>query len=299
MLTVRLKLPVPPPNLASLTHFQPCQICSIEDVAEHSDAPFWFQLYFMRDHDFSKRLVQRARDAGCSALVLTLDLQILGQRHKDIKNGLSTPPKLTIKNMIDMAMHPRWCMGMLGTKGRYFGNIVGHVDGVSDMSSLGAWTAEQFDPRLDWDDIKRIQDWWGGKIILKGILDREDAEMAAKTGADAIVVSNHGGRQLDGAPSSISMVSEIAQAVGNDIEVWMDGGIRTGQDILKAWALGARGTMLGRSYLYGLGAGGEAGVTQALEIMKKELDVTMALCGHRDIHNVDRSILRDNTIPRP
>ena len=274
-------------------------ICSIEDVAEHSDAPFWFQLYFMRDHDFSKRLVQRARDAGCSALVLTLDLQILGQRHKDIKNGLSTPPKLTIKNMIDMAMHPRWCMGMLGTKRRYFGNIVGHVDGVSDMSSLGAWTAEQFDPRLDWDDIKRIQDWWGGKIILKGILDREDAEMAAKTGADAIVVSNHGGRQLDGAPSSISMVSEIAQAVGNDIEVWMDGGIRTGQDILKAWALGARGTMLGRSYLYGLGAGGEAGVTQALEIMKKELDVTMALCGHRDIHNVDRSILRDNTIPRP
>lgn len=274
-------------------------ICSIEDVAEHSDAPFWFQLYFMRDHDFSKRLVHRARDAGCSALVLTLDLQILGQRHKDIKNGLSTPPKLTIKNMIDMAMHPRWCMGMLGTKRRYFGNIVGHVKGVSDMSSLGAWTAEQFDPRLDWDDIKRIQDWWGGKIILKGILDREDAEMAAKTGADAIVVSNHGGRQLDGAPSSISMVSEIAQAVGKDIEVWMDGGIRTGQDILKAWALGARGTMLGRSYLYGLGAGGEAGVVQALEIMMKELDVTMALCGHRDIHNVDRSILRDNTIPRP
>ena len=273
-------------------------ICSIEDVAEHSDAPFWFQLYFMRDHDFSKRLVQRARDAGCSALVLTLDLQILGQRHKDIKNGLSTPPKLTIKNLIDMAMHPRWCMGMLGTKRRYFGNIVGHVDGVSDMSSLGAWTAEQFDPRLDWDDVKRIQDWWGGKIILKGILDREDAEMAAKTGADAIVVSNHGGRQLDGAPSSISMVSEIAQAVGRDIEVWMDGGIRTGQDILKAWALGARGTMLGRSYLYGLGAGGEAGVTQALEIMKKELDVTMALCGHRDIHNVDHNILRDNTVPR-
>ena len=273
-------------------------ICSIEDVAEHSDAPFWFQLYFMRDHDFSKRLVQRARDAGCSALVLTLDLQILGQRHKDIKNGLSTPPKLTMKNIIDMAMHPRWCMGMLGTKRRYFGNIVGHVKGVSDMSSLGAWTAEQFDPRLDWDDIKRIQDWWGGKIILKGILDREDAEMAAKTGADAIVVSNHGGRQLDGAPSSISMVAEIAEAVGKDIEVWMDGGIRTGQDILKAWALGARGTMLGRSYLYGLGAGGEAGVTQALEIMKKELDVTMALCGHRDIHNVDRNILRDNTIPR-
>ena len=273
-------------------------ICSIEDVAEHSDAPFWFQLYFMRDHDFSKRLVQRAKDAGCSALVLTLDLQILGQRHKDLKNGLSTPPKLTIKNMIDMAMHPRWCMGMLGTKRRQFGNIVGHVKGVSDMSSLGAWTAEQFDPRLNLDDIKRIQDWWGGKIILKGILDVEDAEMAAQTGADALVVSNHGGRQLDGAPSSISMVSEIANAVGNDIDVWMDGGIRSGQDILKAWALGAKGTMLGRSYVYGLGAGGETGVSQALDIIKKELDITMALCGHRDIHDVDRSILRDNTIPR-
>lgn len=272
-------------------------ICSIEDVAAHSDAPFWFQLYFMRDHDFSKRLVQRARDAGCTALVLTLDLQILGQRHKDIKNGLSTPPKLTLKNILDMAMHPRWCLGMLGTPRRQFGNIVGHVKGVSDMSSLGAWTAEQFDPRLDWDDIKRIQDWWGGKIILKGILDVEDAEMAAKTGADAIVVSNHGGRQLDGAPSSISMVSEIAQAVGQDIEVWMDGGIRSGQDILKAWALGARGTMLGRSYVYGLGAGGETGVAKALDIMKKELDTTMALCGHRDIHDVGRHILRDSTIP--
>lgn len=272
-------------------------ICSIEDVAEHSDAPFWFQLYFMRDHDFSKRLVQRARDAGCSALVLTLDLQILGQRHKDIKNGLSTPPKLTIKNIIDMAMHPRWCLGMLGTKRRQFGNIVGHVQGVSDMSSLGAWTAEQFDPRLDWDDIKRIQDWWGGKIILKGILDVDDAEKAAKTGADAIVVSNHGGRQLDGAPSSISMVADIAKAVGNDIEVWMDGGIRSGQDILKAWALGARGTMLGRSYIYGLAAQGEAGVTKSLDIMKKELDTTMALCGHRDIHHVDRDILLKKTIP--
>ncbi len=272
-------------------------VCSIEDVAEHTSAPFWFQLYFMRDHDFSKRLVHRARDAGCSALVLTLDLQILGQRHKDIKNGLSTPPKLTIKNIIDMAQHPRWCMGMLGTKRRQFRNIVGHVDGISDMSSLGAWTAEQFDPRLDWDDVKRIQDWWGGKIILKGILDVEDAEMAAKTGAEAIVVSNHGGRQLDGAPSSISMVPEIAAAVGDQVEVWMDGGVRSGQDILKAWALGARGTMLGRSYIYGLGAEGEEGVTKSLEIMKKELDVTMALCGHRDIHNVDKNILRPTTIP--
>lgn len=267
-------------------------ICSIEDIAEHTTAPFWFQLYFMRDHDFSKRLVARAKAAGCSALVLTLDLQVLGQRHKDIKNGLSSPPKLTMKNLLDMALHPRWCMGMVSTHRRQFGNIVGHVDGISDMSSLGAWAAEQFDPRLDWDEVKRIQDWWGGKLILKGILDVEDAEIAARTGADAIVVSNHGGRQLDGAPSAISMVSEIANAVGKEIEVWMDGGIRTGQDILKAWALGARGTMLGRSYIYGLAAGGEAGVTKSLEILRKELDITMALCGHRDINQVDQTILR-------
>lgn len=273
-------------------------ICSIEDVAEHSPAPFWFQLYFMRDYDFSKRLLARARDAGCSALVLTLDLQILGQRHKDIKNGLSTPPKLTLSNIIDMARHPRWCLGMLGAKRRHFGNIVGHVQGVSDMSSLASWTVDQFDPRLDWDDVKRIQDWWGGKVILKGIMDVEDAEMAARTGADAIVVSNHGGRQLDGAPSSIAMLPEIADAVGKDIEVWMDGGIRTGQDILKARALGARGTMLGRAYVYGLGAAGQTGVEQALEIIRKELDTTMALCGHRDIEAVDRSILRPNTIPQ-
>ncbi|MGC6411237.1 MAG: alpha-hydroxy acid oxidase [Candidatus Puniceispirillaceae bacterium] len=272
-------------------------ICSIEDVAEHTSAPFWFQLYFMRDHDFSKRLLDRARDAGCSALMLTLDLQILGQRHKDIKNGLSTPPKLTLKNIIDMASRPKWCMGMLGTKRRQFGNIVGHVKGVSDMSSLASWTADQFDPRLDWDDVKRIQDWWGGKIILKGIMDEEDAEMAVKTGADALIVSNHGGRQLDGAPSSISMLPEIAKAVGEDIEVWMDGGIRQGQDILKAWALGAKGTLIGRSFLYGLGAMGEEGVAKALSILHKELDVSMALCGHRDIQNVDRAILRENTIP--
>ena len=272
-------------------------ICSIEDVAEHTSAPFWFQLYFMRDHDFSKRLLDRARDAGCSALMLTLDLQILGQRHKDIKNGLSTPPKLTLKNLIDMASRPKWCMGMLGTKRRQFGNIVGHVKGVSDMSSLASWTADQFDPRLDWDDVKRIQDWWGGKIILKGIMDEEDAEMAVKTGADALIVSNHGGRQLDGAPSSINMLPEIAKAVGDDIEVWMDGGIRQGQDILKAWALGAKGTLIGRSFLYGLGAMGEEGVAKALSILHKELDVSMALCGHRDIQNVDRTILRENTIP--
>ena len=274
-------------------------VCSIEDVAEHTNAPFWFQLYFMRDHDFSRRLLARARDAGCSALVLTLDLQILSQRHRDIKNGLSTPPKLTIRNMIDLAMHPRWCMGMLGTKRRQFGNIVGHVEGITDMSSLGAWTAEQFDPRLDWDDVKRIQDWWGGKIILKGILDAEDADMAARTGADAIVVSNHGGRQLDSASSSISILPEIVDAVGDKVEVWMDGGIRSGQDILKAWALGARGTMIGRAFTWGLGAGGRAGVSQALEIMRKEMDTTMALCGHRDITRVGRSILREETIPTP
>lgn len=273
-------------------------VCSIEDLAEHCDQPFWFQLYFMRDHEFSKRLLDRARDAGCTALVLTLDLQVLGQRHKEIKNGLTTPPKLTVKNIADMLRHPRWCLGMLGTKRRSFGNVVGHAKGVSDLSSLSSWSAEQFDPRLDWDAVRRIQDWWGGKIILKGILDVEDAELAVKTGADAIVVSNHGGRQLDGAPSTIAMLPEIASAVGGDIEVWMDGGIRSGQDILKAWALGARGIMLGRSYIYGLAAQGEAGVRKSLEIIKKELDVTMALCGHRDINNVKRDILRESSIPK-
>ena len=270
-------------------------ICSIEEVARNTAKPFWFQLYFMRDHDFSRRLLDRARDAGCSALVLTLDLQILAQRHRDVKNGLSTPPKLTARNLVDMAMHPRWCMGMLATRNRDFGNIVGHVDGVSDMSSLSSWAAEQFDPRLDWDDVKRIQDWWGGKVILKGILDAEDAEMAARAGAEAIVVSNHGGRQLDGAPSSIAVLPEIVSCIGRKAEVWMDGGIRSGQDVLKAWALGARGVMIGRSYIWGLGAGGKAGVGQALEIIRKELDTTMALCGHRDIQDVDTSILRGKT----
>ena len=268
-------------------------ICSIEDVAEHSPDPFWFQLYVMKDHDFAKRLIARAKAAGCSALMLTLDLQILGQRHKDIKNGLSSPPKLTLKNILDMAMRPRWCMNMLQTPRRTFGNIVGHVDGVSDTSRLSAWVGEQFDLQLNWDDVERIRDWWGGKLILKGILDAEDATMAAKTGADALIVSNHGGRQLDGAESSIAMLSEIEAAVGKDIEVWMDGGIRSGQDILKAVALGAKGTLLGRSFLYGLGAGGEAGVTKALEILHKELDMTMALCGHRDIHKVSRDILHN------
>ncbi|MGC6530491.1 MAG: alpha-hydroxy acid oxidase [Candidatus Puniceispirillaceae bacterium] len=267
-------------------------ICSIEEVADKSPDPFWFQLYVMKDHDFAKRLVDRAKAAGCSALMLTLDLQILGQRHKDLKNGLSTPPKLTIKNIADMATKPRWCLGMLGTKNRKFGNIHGHVTGVTDMSSLGSWVSEQFDLQLDWDDVKRIRDWWGGKLIIKGILDAEDAKTAIQSGADALIVSNHGGRQLDGADSSIAILPEVVEAVGNDIEVWMDGGIRSGQDVLKAVALGAKGTLIGRSFLYGLGADGKAGVTKALEIIHKELDMTMALCGHRDIHNVTRDILR-------
>ena len=268
-------------------------ISSIEDVATQTNAPFWFQLYVMRDHDFVKRLINRAKAAECSALMLTLDLQILGQRHKDIKNGLTTPPKMTFKNILDMAIRPRWCFGMLGTPRRSFGNIVGHVEGVSDMTKLSSWVGEQFDLQLDWDDVARIKEWWGGKLIIKGILDAEDAMMAAKSGADALIVSNHGGRQLDGAESSIAMLPEIVAAVGQDIEVWMDGGIRSGQDILKAVALGAKSTLTGRAFLYGLGAAGQAGVTKALEIMHKELDMSMALCGHRDILNVDRNILRN------
>ena len=269
-------------------------ICSIEDVADNSPEPFWFQLYVMKDHDFAKRLVDRAKAAGCSALVLTLDLQIMGQRHKDLKNGLSTPPKLTLKNIANMATKPRWCLNMLGTQRRKFGNIHGHVEGVTDMSSLGSWVSEQFDLRLDWDDVKRIKDWWGGKLIIKGILDAEDAKLAAKSGADALVVSNHGGRQLDGADSSIAILPEVVAAVGDEIEVWMDGGIRSGQDLLKAVALGAKGTMLGRAFVYGLGADGKPGVQKALEIIHKELDMTMALCGHRDIKDVTRDILRDS-----
>ena len=267
-------------------------ICSIEDVAKHSQAPFWFQLYVMRDHDFSKRLVARAKAAGCSALMLTLDLQIMGQRHKDLKNGLTAPPRLTAKNIINMATKPRWCMGMLATNRRKFGNIHGHVSGVKDMSSLTSWVADQFDLRLDWDDVKRIKDWWGGKLIIKGILDAEDAQLAAQSGADALIVSNHGGRQLDGADSSIAVLPEIVAAVGKDIEVWMDGGIRSGQDILKAKALGAQGTLIGRSFLYGLGADGKKGVSKTLEILHSELDKTMALCGHRDINNITRDIIR-------
>ena len=267
-------------------------VCSIEDVAKHSSAPFWFQLYVMRDHEFSKKLVERAKAAECSALVVTLDLQLLGQRHKDIKNGLSTPPKLTLKNIINMATKPAWCLGMMGTRRHHFGNIVGHVDGVSDLSSLSSWVGDQFDLALDWDDIARIRDWWGGKLILKGIMDPEDAKQAQKIGADALVVSNHGGRQLDGAETSIAMLPEVAAAVGDKIDVWMDGGIRSGQDVLKAIALGAKGVMIGRAFLYGLGANGKQGVTDALQIIHKELDYTTAMCGHRDIHNVDRQIIR-------
>ena len=269
-------------------------ICSIEDVAENTTEPFWFQLYVMRDRDFIGRLIDRAKAAGCSALVLTLDLQILGQRHKDIKNGLSTPPKPTLKNLINLATKPRWCMGMLGTQRRTFRNIAGHAKGVTDLSSLSSWTAEQFDPALNWDDVKWIQDRWGGKLILKGILDPEDAAMAVRSGADALIVSNHGGRQLDGALSSIEALPAIVDAVGTRMEVLFDGGIRSGQDVLKALALGAHGTFIGRAFLYGLGAGGEAGVTQALDIIRKELDVSMAMCGLRDVTEVDERILARN-----
>ena len=267
-------------------------ICSIEDVAkETGNHPFWFQLYVMRDRDFIERLIDRAKAANCSALVLTLDLQIIGQRHKDLKNGLSAPPKLTIPNMLNMMTKPRWGLGMLGTSRRQFGNIVGHVKGVENMGSLSEWTSKQFDPTLTWADVEWIRKRWGGKLILKGIQDAEDAQLAVDSGADALIVSNHGGRQLDGAPSSISALPGIVEAVGNRIEVHMDGGILSGQHVLKAMALGAKGTYIGRAFLYGLGAMGEAGVTKALEIIHKELDLTMAFCGRTDINTVDRSIL--------
>jgi len=253
--------------------------------------PFWFQLYVMRDRAFIERLIDRAKAAGCSALMLTLDLQILGQRHKDLKNGLSAPPKPTLANLLNLASKPRWCLGMLGTKRRHFGNIVGHVQGVEDMSSLSAWTAQQFDPQLNWNDVAWIRKRWGGPLILKGILDVEDARLAADTGAEALIVSNHGGRQLDGAPSSIRALPAIAEAVGSRIEVWMDGGIRSGQDVLKAVALGAKGTLIGRAFLYGLGALGEQGVAKCLQLIRNELELTMAFCGHTDIRRVDRGML--------
>lgn len=263
-------------------------ICSIEDIAEHTKAPFWFQLYVMKDEEFVDSAIERARKAGCSALVLTLDLQILGQRHKDLKNGLSAPPRLTLRNILDMTIRPQWSLEMLGTKRRTFRNIVGHAKGVGDLSSLMSWTNEQFDPQLDWDKIARIRDKWGGKLILKGILDEEDALRAADFGADAIIVSNHGGRQLDGALSAIRMLPRIVRAVGDRAEVFMDSGIRSGQDVLKALALGAKGTFIGRAYIHGLGAMGEAGVTAALEVIRKELDITMALCGEKDVGKLGR-----------
>ena len=266
-------------------------VCSIEDVAENTTRPFWFQLYVMKDKDYISRLIQRAKTAGCSALVLTLDLQIMGQRHKDIKNGLSTPPKPTLTNLINIATKPRWAFGMLGTKRRNFGNIVGHVKGLDNMTNLAQWTVSQFDPTLDWDDVQWIKDQWGGKLVLKGIMDADDAELAARSGADALIVSNHGGRQLDGAAASLDVLPEIVDRVGDDIEVWMDGGIRSGQDVIKATALGAKGTMIGRAFLYGLGAMGAEGVTRCLEVISNELDLTMAFCGLKDINLVDESII--------
>ena len=273
-------------------------ICSIEDIAAHTKAPFMFQLYMMRDREAMANMIERVRQAGCSALMLTLDLQVIGQRHKDLKNGLTAPPRPTLANILNLLTKPRWCLGMAGTRRHTFGNLVGHVKGVSDMNSLAAWTNEQFDPRLSWADVAWVKQQWGGKLILKGIQDVEDAKLAVQSGADALVVSNHGGRQLDGAQSSIEALPAIVAAVGSDIEVWMDGGIRSGQDVLKAWALGARGTLIGRAMVYGLGAMGEAGVSKALEIIHKELDVTMAFCGHTNIQTVDQSILLPGTFPK-
>ncbi len=272
-------------------------ICSIEDVAEHTTAPFWFQLYMMRDRSAMVKMIERARAARCSALVLTLDLQVIGQRHKDLKNRMRASVIPTLGNLLNMASKPRWCLGMIGTRRHTFRNLVGHVEAVSDMASLASWTNEQFDPRLSWADVAWVKEKWGGKLILKGIQDVEDAHLAVNSGADAIVVSNHGGRQLDGAPSSISALPAIAAAVGDQIEVWMDGGVRSGQDVLKAWALGARGTMIGRAMVYGLGAMGEAGVSKALALIHNELDVTMAFCGHTNIKTVDKSILLPGTYP--
>ena len=270
-------------------------ICSMEDIAAHTRAPFWYQLYMMRDRDAMADMIERTRKAGCTALVLTLDLQVIGQRHKDLKNGLTAPPRPTIANILNLMTKPRWCLGMVGTRRHTFGNLVGHVKGVSDMNSLASWTNEQFDPRLSWADVAWVKEKWGGKLILKGIQDVEDARLAVQSGADALVVSNHGGRQLDGAPSSISALPAIVEAVGSQIEVWMDGGIRSGQDVLKAWALGAKGTLIGRAMVYGLGAMGEEGVTKALQIIHKELDITMAFCGHTNINTVDKSILLPGT----
>ena len=266
-------------------------VCSIEEVQSKTRDPFWFQLYVMRDRDFIDRLIKRAKEANCSALMITLDLQVMGQRHRDIKNGLSVPPKINLPNILNLITKPKWCLGMLGTKNRKFGNIVGHVKGVKDMSSLAEWTVNQFDPTLCWDDVLELRKKWSGKIVLKGIMDKEDAKAALNIGADAIIVSNHGGRQLDGASSSVSALPKILDIVQDKCEIWVDGGIRTGQDILRLIALGAKGTLIGRAFLYGLGAEGEKGVTRILEILQKELDLTMALCGATDLSKVNKNIL--------
>ena len=272
-------------------------ICSIEDVAANTSRPFWFQLYVMRDRAFIERLIERARAARCSALVLTLDLQVLGQRHKDLRNGMTAPPKMTVANILNLMTKPRWVMGILGTQRRGFGNIVGHASDVTDMSSLSSWTSQQFDPALSWDDVEWIKRRWGGKLIIKGIMDPEDARLALDSGADALIVSNHGGRQLDGAQSSIEALPAIVDEVGQRIEVHMDGGIRSGQDVIRALALGAKGVYIGRPFLYGLGAMGEQGVTKCLEIIRNELDLTMAFCGLRDVRHVDKNILLPATCP--
>lgn len=266
-------------------------ICSIEDVAAHTSKPFWFQLYVMKDREFISSLIERAKRAGCSALVLTLDLQILGQRHRDLKNGMSAPPKLTFMNLLNMATKPRWCLGMLGTRRRGFGNIIGHAKGVGDMSSLASWSAEQLDPTLNWDDVAWVKETWGGPLILKGIMDPLDAKFALDSGADALIVSNHGGRQLDGAPASLDVLPAVIEVVGDEIEVWLDGGIRSGQDVFKAMALGAKGTFIGKAFLNALGALGEPGVTLCLELIERELDLTMAFCGQTDIIEVDSSVI--------
>jgi L-lactate dehydrogenase (cytochrome) len=271
-------------------------ICSIEDVAEAVSKPFWFQLYVMRDRGFIKELIQRAAKAKCSALVLTVDLQVLGQRHRDIRNGMTVPPRITVANLLDIATKPAWALSILRGKRKTFGNLAGHVQGMDGIKSLAQWTNEQFDPRLNWKDVEWIRDQWPGKLIIKGILDVDDAKLAAKTGASALIVSNHGGRQLDGAPSSISALPKVADAVGSDIELMFDGGIRTGADILRALALGARSVMIGRAYVYGLGANGEAGVAKAIDILKKELDVAMALCGVKSIDEIGPHVLADSPL---
>ncbi len=271
-------------------------ICSIEDIAQATKAPFWFQLYVMRDHDYVRATLDRAKKAGVNALVLTMDLQLLAQRHKDLRNGLTAPPKFTPKHIYQMASRPMWCLRMLGTKNHSFGNIQGHAKGTENLRSLSAWTHDQFDLELTWDSVRWIKDYWGGKLIIKGILDVEDAKSAVSAGADAIIVSNHGGRQLDGAPSSIRVLPEIVEAVRKNVEIHIDGGIRNGQDILKAKALGAQAAYIGRPYIYGLGAGGEAGVTRCLDILKNELDTSMALCGERDINNISTHHIYSNSL---